>query len=251
MNSTAVTLSVVMPAFNEARFVGQLIQRIESVLGSMEDVAFEIIVVDDASTDGTADIVTALSSGAVQLVRLAENRGKGAAVQEGIRVATGDYVLVQDADLEYFPEDIPALLAAVDDSHRVAVYGARLLLPSGTRIRGWIPRHPQQSPGAALANRVLSIWLAALFAHWIDDLLTGYKLYPREVFAQFTARTSGFETDHEITTWLLRNDYRIVEVPVRYRPRSKAEGKKIRARDGAIALRTIARGRFASRTGST
>lgn len=244
MTGGRTDISVVVPAYNEAGYIGELIGRIDRVLGAAPGIEFEIIVVDDASTDGTAAVVESLACPSARVVSLTTNAGKGAAVQRGIAVATGAYVLVQDADLEYFPEDIPALYAAIASWDRRAVYGSRRLDSDGRPITGIVPRHPGQGWGAALANRGLSLWLAVLYGFWCDDTLTGYKMYPRAMFSAFRPVTAGFETDHEITAWLLRHDYEIVMVPIRYRPRSRAEGKKIRARDGAIALTTMVRGRF-------
>lgn len=202
-------------------------------------------MVDDASTDQThvrAEDV-ARSEARVRVVRHERNRGKGAAVQTGISAANLSHVLVQDADREYDPSDIPRLWNAVVQSgepDRTVAFGSRSL--GARRLPGWrgrLKKWPRQSPGPWLFGYVLSAWFAVVKRRWISDLLTGYKLYPRGLFLGWSPETSGFETDHEITMKILNAGLRIVEVPVSYTPRSKEEGKKINWRDAVKALRTV------------
>jgi dolichol-phosphate mannosyltransferase len=234
-------LSIVVPAFNEAAHIGELLERIPKV--DTEAVGFdkEILVVDDGSTDGTADVVR--RHPAARLLQQPRNQGKGRAVQRGVANARGDYVLVQDADLEYFPEDYPGMLAAIEGPRDV-VYGSRTLgqWHAGTRRALALPgKHPRQSLGPYAAGVVLSGWTLLLYGRLITDTLTAYKIYPRQALASLEVKTHGFETDHELTAKLIRAGYRIREVPVRYEPRSVAAGKKIRARDGVKAIWTLAR----------
>lgn len=243
-------LTVVIPAYNEARFIGALLSRIAQV--PLESAGFqrEVIVVDDGSTDDTARIVKGFPQ--VKLIQQA-NQGKGAAVQRGIREATGDFVLVQDADLEYDPDDYPVLLRGLGDQERVAAYGSR---PLGViRAAGWrLPfpgKHPKQGLGPWGMNLILACLAFALCGSWISDNLTGYKLYPLAELRRLRIRTRGFETDHELTIKLLRLGVKIVEVPIRYTPRSKAEGKKIRASDAPKAIWTMIRFRWGWRTDLT
>ena len=231
-------LSIVIPAYNEERFIGKLIEKIQEVATEPLGFRKEIIIVDDGSQDQTAEIAQRLPG--ILCIRQ-PNQGKGRAVQNGIARATGDFVLVQDADLEYDPQDYPALLRAADDS-KTAVYGSRVL----KQLHGgrWLGRHAQQSIGPWLAGLILCAWTFLLYGRWITDTLTAYKLYPIEFVRSVRVKTHGFESDHEMTAKLLRRGYRIREVPIKYSPRSVEEGKKIRARDGLVAAWTLLRFRF-------
>jgi dolichol-phosphate mannosyltransferase len=235
-------LSIVIPAYNEGAFIGTLIERILAV--PVEDLGFEkeLIVVNDGSRDNTEEIARdwAARFPQVHCFTQVPNQGKGKAVQRGIREATGDYILIQDADLEYEPRDYLKLLEALD--HADVVYGSRTL---GRSRRQLFPgKHPQQGAGPWFAGVLLTLWTALLYQRWITDTLTAYKLYPAAAVTAMQLRTSGFETDHEITAKLIRRGLRISEVPIEYHPRSSEEGKKIKASDGFIAVWTLLRFRF-------
>ena len=234
-------LSIVIPAYNEELFIGTLLDTILAV--DTESLGFEkeIIVVNDGSKDGTADSVRRFSS--VKLIDQ-QNQGKGAAVQRGIREATGDFILVQDADLEYEPADYRPMLKAIQTGAS-CVYGSRTL--GQLRALGWTAtpgRHPEQGLGPWVAGLILSAVTFLLYWVWISDTLTAYKLYPRSVFGWMKVKTHGFETDHEITAKLVRASIRITEVPIAYHPRSVEEGKKIKASDGFMAIWTLLRFRY-------
>jgi len=238
------TLSIVIPAYNEEKFIGALLDKL--VVLPVESLGYtkELIVVDDGSKDRTSEVAGRYAD--VRLVRQ-QNQGKGAAVQHGIKSATGTYILIQDADLEYDPNDILVMLKKLNEHPEASIYGSRIL---GERCsgRGGLSRfgkNPEQSFGPWLANVILSVCGLLLYGQWITDLLTGYKIYPRELFLQTKILTKGFETDHEITAKLKRRGIPIYEVPVSYRPRSVAEGKKIRVSDGFKAVLTLLRFRFA------
>jgi dolichol-phosphate mannosyltransferase len=231
-------VSIVIPAFNEEAFIGELLTKIKDV--PTEKIGFrkEVIVVDDGSCDRTAEIarsfidVTCISQ---------QNQGKGRAVQNGIALARGEFVLVQDADLEYEPNDYLLLLHAADNQ-ATAVYGSRVL---GQIEQGhWHGKHPLQRVGPWVAGLLLSVWTFLLYGRWITDTLTAYKLYSKEFLKKAQARTHGFETDHELTAKLIRGGYRICEVPIQYQPRTVEQGKKIRARDGLTAVWTLLKFRF-------
>jgi len=234
-------VSIVVPAYNEEAFIGTLLDLVLSVDTESLGFSKEIIVVDDGSKDGTSALVRRFSG--VRLVQQ-KNQGKGRAVQRGIQEATGDYILVQDADLEYDPADYIPMLAKLANLGG-AVYGSRTL--GQLRENGWTltpGRHPRQLFGPWVANLLLTLWTFLLYGKWITDTLTGYKIYPREFFSRVEIVTRGFETDHEITAKLIRLGIPIHEVPISFSPRSEEEGKKIRARDGLIAVWTLLRFRF-------
>jgi dolichol-phosphate mannosyltransferase len=236
-------LTVVVPAYNEERFIGQLLEKILSVPTEKAGFSKEIIVVDDGSTDGTALTVRKFPS--VRLIQQA-NAGKGSAVRSGIRHATGDFVLVQDADLEYDPSDYVVLLSALRFDAPISVYGSR---PCGVIRRvGWrfpFPgKHEMQGIGPWGMNIVLMAATFILYGRIITDMLTGYKLYPTKIVQSMNTVTNGFETDHELTAKLSARGVRITEVPISYAPRTRADGKKIRSIDGLIALWTLLRFRF-------
>ena len=221
-------LSVVIPAYNEERFIGTLLEKIKAVdlapLGS----TMELIVVDDCSKDRTAAIVEAVPG--VRLIRQPKNGGKGRAVRAGIEAAHGDLLIIQDADLEYDPQDYIPMLRALLDGRADIVYGSRYL------GRG---RHDNQSLAAYLGGRSLSLVAWLFTGTFLTDTVTAFKLFRRQDIAALPLETSGFELDHEITSRMLARGKTIVEVPIRYYPRSREEGKKIGARDWFIAVRTF------------
>jgi dolichol-phosphate mannosyltransferase len=236
-------LSIVIPAYNEADFIGTLLQRLLTVPTGTLGFEKEIVVVDDGSKDKTAEIARGFAG--VKVITQLHNQGKGKAVQRGIQESTGDYVLVQDADLEYDPMDYLVLLRALGP-HVDSVYGSRILgqLRGRKGSRLFPGRHPEQGFGPWLAGQLLTFWTLLLYGRWITDTLTAYKLYPAAAVQNMRIRTSGFETDHEITAKLIRGGYRIVEVPISYFPRSVEAGKKIKPRDGFIAVWTLLKFRF-------
>lgn len=234
-------LSIVMPAYNEERFIGKLLDQIRAVDLSGFSVAKELIVVDDCSRDRTAAIAEAVPG--VRVIRQPINGGKGQAVRAGIAAATGDYLIIQDADLEYDPRDYVAMLDSLLAGKGEAVYGSRYLPDQlrGTFYNLAHARHAGQSWPAYLGGRSLSLVCWAATGTFLTDTVTALKLFHREMLAQLTLETSGFELDHEITAKYLARGHRIVEVPIRYYPRSKADGKKIGVRDWFVGTRTFLR----------
>jgi glycosyltransferase involved in cell wall biosynthesis len=221
-------LSVVIPAYNEERFIGTLLERIKAVDLSPLGLTMELIVVDDKSRDRTAEIAAAVPG--VRLIRQEKNGGKGRAVRAGIAAATGDLLIIQDADLEYDPQDYIPMLQALLDGKADVIYGSRYL------GRG---RHANQSLTAYLGGRSLSVVAWLFTGTYLSDTVTAFKLFRREELAALPLETTGFELDHEITARMLARGRTIAEVPIRYYPRSREEGKKIGARDWFIGTRTF------------
>ncbi len=236
------TLSIVIPAYNEERFITRVLESIQQV--PLEHVGFtkEIIVVDDGSQDRTYEFASRFDG--IRCLRQT-NQGKGAAVQYGLSACTGDYVIVQDADLEYNPQDYLPMLAQIEGDKPIVVYGSRPMgiWKSGTSS-GLPGKHKEQGIGPWLANLILSLCVGLFYGRCITDPLTAYKLYPLEVLRKIDVQTRGFETDHELTAQLIKMQIPIKEVPISYFPRSLQEGKKIQARDGFIALWTLLKFRF-------
>jgi glycosyltransferase involved in cell wall biosynthesis len=240
------TLSIVIPAYNEEKFLATLLDRVLEVPTEALGFQKELIVVNDGSKDRTE--AEALRMAAlhpqIKVFTQVPNQGKGKAVRRGIQEATGDYVLIQDADLEYDPQDYMKMLPQLAPG--VSVYGSRPMgqaaLPNSSTL--FWGRHPQQKLGPWIANQVLTLWTLLLYQTRITDTLTAYKLYPAKSVQAMKIQTHGFETDHEITAKLLRSGIRIVEVPISYHPRTAEEGKKIKPIDGLIALWTLLKYRF-------
>ena len=224
------TLSIVIPAFNEERYIGTLLEQIEAVDLAPLGIVKQVIVVDDHSSDGTSEVVRRFPG--VDLFRLERNLGKGGAVRAGMERATGDFLIIQDADLEYDPRDYIPMVEALLAGKADVVYGSRYM------NRG---RHTNQSLTAYLGGRSLSLAALACTGTYLTDTVTALKLFPRQLLLSMTLTTRGFELDHEITAKVLAMGKRIVEVPVRYYPRSRAEGKKIGWRDWVTGVRTFYR----------
>jgi dolichol-phosphate mannosyltransferase len=237
-------LSVLMPVYNERATLQEILRRVQAV-----PVDKEIIVVDNCSTDGTReDLQAMLGSGAAEtaegagrlrVVLQPENRGKGSSVRRALELARGDWVIVQDADLEYDPQDYLKLLAVVEKSpRRHAVFGSRL-----TRGTASLSGMPHTS---FYYGRIgLSMLFRVLYGSPLTDVATCYKLMRRELAQSLTLRGSGFELDFEIPARLRRRGVRIFEIPISYQPRTELEGKKIRAvQDGLHAAWTIIKYRF-------
>ncbi|MFV1987967.1 MAG: glycosyltransferase family 2 protein [Gemmatimonadota bacterium] len=235
------TLSVIIPAYNEERFIGRLLEKVLAVDLSEFDLEIEAVVIDDCSSDRTAEIAGAFE--AVHLIRRTENGGKGEAVKLGIAEANGDFLIIQDADLEYDPNDYVPMLRALVEKDLDAVYGSRYM-PDPER--GWLynflhGKHAGQSLPAYLGGRSLSIVAFVFTGRYLTDTVTALKLFRRDVIKSLELVTHGFELDHEITSRILAQHKSLEEVPIHYFPRSKGEGKKIGLSDWFEAVRTFAR----------
>lgn len=227
------TLSIIIPAWNEAATIHHILEKLAEVQLGLNK---QVIVVDDGSTDGTGEAVSRWASTRPELdlrVIRKENGGKGTAVRRGISESTGDFVIIQDADLEYEPADYPALLAPLLRGEADVVYGSRILGPD----KGGTPLF-------YFGGRVVTLATNLLYFCWLTDEPTCYKLFRGDLIRRIPLECTGFEFCPEVTAKVLKLGYRIHEVPIRYHPRSIAEGKKIRARDGWIALRELLKWRF-------
>jgi glycosyltransferase involved in cell wall biosynthesis len=223
-------LSVIVPVYNERNTVVEVLRRIRSVELPLD---LEIVVVDDGSTDGTDKVLSALEDSTVRIIRHAENRGKGAAIRSGLEKASGDLVLIQDADLEYDPDDWPRLLDPVLKGKAQVVYG--------TRFRG---EGKTMRPSSWIGNRMLVMATNILYGTTLSDVETCSKLMDRRVLDGFVIESDRFEFEPEITAKLLRAGVPIYEVPISYARRDASEGQKFNWRDGVRALTTLVRYRF-------
>ncbi|MGB2896922.1 MAG: glycosyltransferase family 2 protein [Anaerolineales bacterium] len=224
-------LSVVIPVYNEYDTIELLLERVISV-----ELADEIIIVDDGSTDGTRKLLQDLAStlGSVRLILHEKNQGKGAAVQTGFQAATGDLILIQDADLEYNPKDYLTLLQPIRDGVADVVYGSRFL---GAPRRVTMFWH-------MVANKMLTFMTNVLFNSILSDMETGYKLFRSEIIKDIPLRSKRFNIEPEITAKLLKRRIRIFEVPITFNPREYEEGKKIGIGDAFEAVWALIKYRF-------
>ena len=226
-------VSIVVPAYNEARFIEDVLRRVAGV-----PFRREIIVVDDGSADGTADLVEAMRAeiDGLRVVRRTANAGKGAAVREGIAASAGDFVVIQDADLEYDPKDLPKLLAPLFEERADVVYG--------TRLRGGEPQRAHLF-WHHLANRMLSLMTNVLYNTTLSDMEVGYKAFRGDLVRGIRLVSDDFRFEPEVTAKVLRHkNVRLFEVPISYYGRTFDEGKKITWRDGVKAVYALIRFRF-------
>jgi len=217
-------LSIVIPAYNEERFLAEVLRRVRETPYDKE-----IIVVDDASVDGTRNYLQSLNDRNIRVVFHEKNAGKGAAVRSGLEIATGDIIIIQDADLEYDPKDYPVLLEPILAGNADVVYGSRFL---GGPHRVFYFRH-------YIGNKIVTLLSNTFSDLNLSDMETGYKAFARRVFEGITIESNRFGFEPEITAKVARKGYRVYEVPVSYHGRSYSEGKKITWKDGIKALFTI------------
>ncbi len=225
-----MTLSIIIPVYNEERTVDQLLERVQSA--TIAGWTKEIIVVDDGSTDGTHSILKQWDK-KIQIVHKKKNEGKGSAVAIGLSLATGDVILIQDADLEYDPKDYEKLLDPLKDPRVNVVYGSRFL-----------GSHLSTMYLYSLGNKFVTLVTNILYNTNITDMETGYKVFRRNVIAGIKIQAKRFDFEPEITAKVLKAGYQIYEVPISYFGRKFTEGKKLTWKDGVIALGTLFYQRF-------
>lgn len=228
-------LSIVIPVFNERKTISEIISRVKKAVVPGFDK--EIIIVDDGSTDDTVkQISRAIKGSAVKFFHHERNQGKGAAIKTAISNATGDYIIIQDADLEYNPKDIARLTDPVRKKYAEVVYGTRLRrLPNLARDERTL-----QFLIHYFGNRFLSLLTSLLYGQWVTDMETCYKLFPRKALSRIRLNSKRFDFEPEITAKLMKRGYKILELPISTNPRGYEEGKKLNTvKDGSIALYTL------------
>ncbi len=231
------TLSVVIPAYNEEETLAEVVGRVRAA--QTGGLALEIVVVDDGSKDGTAEVMRKLPG--ITAVFNKKNGGKGAAVKSGFAAAKGDILLIQDADLEYDPGDYPAMVAPIVEGRADVVMGSRFAYERphfffGERVSPFFTHY--------IGNITITGLTNLLYGRSATDYEGCYKAFTKECLAGLSIEADGFEYDNELICRLLRRGVRLVEVPIRYQPRTYEQGKKIGWRDGLVILWTIIRWRF-------
>jgi glycosyltransferase involved in cell wall biosynthesis len=222
-------LSVVMPVYNEIGTVEEMIRRVQAV-----PLRTQLIVVDDRSTDGTRDLLTQLQKElGFTLLLQPQNLGKGSALQRGFEAVQGDLVVIQDADLEYSPEEFPQLIELICEGRADVVYGSRFL----GRHRVFMFTH-------YAGNRLLTLLTNVLYNTMLSDMETCYKVMRTEVIRSMRLEENGFGIEPELTAKIFKRGYRVYEVPITYDGRGYEEGKKITWRDGVVALWVLLKYRF-------
>ncbi len=223
-------LSVIIPVYNEVESIKVILKRVINT-----KLAGEIVVVDDGSVDGTRAVLKKMDGrNGVRVLLHERNQGKGAAVRTGITAAKGDVLLIQDADLEYDPRDIPDLLKPIKEGIADVVYGSRFLGHAHRVTMFW----------HMVANRMLTFMTNILYNTILTDMETGYKVFRREVIEGMVIRSNSFDFEPEFTAKILKRNYRIFEVPITFNPRDYTQGKKIKLHDAFEAVWTLLKYRF-------
>lgn len=223
-------LSVIIPIFNEKDTLKEIISRVQET-----GIPNEIILVDDGSSDGTINIVKEYEGKeGFKIIIHNKNQGKGAAVRSGLNAATGDVLLIQDADLEYDPRDYPTLLKPIEEGLADVVYGSRFLGGSRRVAMFW----------HMVANKLLTLFTNVLYNTILTDMETGYKVFKKEVVEDMPLHAKRFEFEPEFTAKILKRKYRIFEVPISFNPRGYEEGKKIGLSDAFEAIWALMKYRF-------
>ncbi len=228
------TLSIIIPAYNEEKTIKSILEKVKSV--DLGEVKKEIIVIDDCSKDSTRAIL--MKTAGIKLLCHEKNRGKGAAIRTGIAHATGDFVIIQDADLEYNPDEYPILLKPILDGKTKVVFGSRFLGKPALTPRFNIHYIYY------LGNKFLSTITGLLYGRTITDMETCYKMFSRDVVQSISLKADRFDFEPEITAKLLKKGHNIIEVPISYNGRSFDEGKKITSKDGIRAIMCLIKYRF-------
>ena len=225
-----MNLSVIIPIYNEVKTIHTVLDRVHST-----GLATEIILVDDYSSDGTRELLTTLDGNpGIRVILHDKNQGKGAAVRTGIAVATGDILLIQDADLEYDPRDYPTLLRPIEEGLANVVYGSRFLGGPRRVAMFW----------HMLANKLLTLATNILYNTILSDMETGYKVFRRDVLQGIKLRANRFDFEPEFTAKILKCKEKIYEVPISFNPRDYSEGKKIKMKDAFTAIWALLKYRF-------
>ena len=215
-------LSVIIPIYNEAKTIHTILDRVLAT-----GLTSEIVLVDDGSTDGTRDLLAAWDGiQGIRVILREKNQGKGAAVRTGIAAATGDVILIQDADLEYDPRDYPVLLKPIEEGLADVVYGSRFLGGPRRAVMFW----------HMVANKLLTFTTNLLYNTILSDMETGYKVFRREVVQGIKLRSNHFDFEPEFTAKILKCKVGIYEVPISFNPRNYGDGKKIKMKDAFSAI---------------
>lgn len=225
-------LSIIIPAYNESKTIGAILKKIKNV--PLRGIEKEVIVVDDASTDGTKEILKKNKDKSIKVLYHNKNSGKGAAIRTGLKYATGDIILIQDADLEYDPKDYQKLIKPILKRKADVVYGSRLL--------GQKSKYSKFAYYAA--GRSLTMLANILYGINISDEPCGYKVFKANIIKNIPLKCKRFEFCPEITAKISKKHIKIFEVPTSYSPRSREEGKKIKFRDWLEAVYTLVKYRF-------
>jgi len=231
MRNNKKKLTLIIPVYNEEKTLKKIISKALKKEFGLEK---EIIVVNDGSTDKSLNKIKKIKNKKIKIISYEKNKGKGYAIRKGIEISTGDIIAIQDADLEYNLNDLKKLVNTLIREDLNVIYGSRFLKKNNFYKKNsfyW-------------GNRFLSLLTSLLYLKKITDMETCYKVFKKEVIKNLELKSDGFEIEPEITSKILKKKYKIKEIPISYRPRKKDEGKKIKWRDGFIALKILIKERI-------